>query len=235
MLADDAAASNTNVLRETRVARQHPRAMNDRKLTLFYAPKTRSLATRFLLEEIGAPYELHVVNFKSGENRQPAYLAINPMGKVPALLHGDAVVTEQVAIYIYLADLFASAGLAPPIDHPDRGPYLRWFAFYAACLEPATIDKSLKRDPAPISRSPYGTYDMVIETMRAALEKGPYLLGEKITAADLLWGIGFNWLTSWGLAPKLPEFTKYAERVTSRPAFAKVMAEEAQIVASMEA
>jgi glutathione S-transferase len=99
-------------------------------VTLYHSPNSRSSAALTLLEELGAPYRLHVLNMKAGEQRQPAYLAINPMGKVPAVKHRDALITEQVAIYIYLADLFSDAGLAPHLGDPLRGPYLRWLAFY---------------------------------------------------------------------------------------------------------
>src|SRR5207253_9860469 len=97
---------------------------DDRKVTLFHSPNTRSTGALTLLEELGAPYELHVLNMKAGEQRRPEYLAINPMGKVPALKHGDALVTEQVAIFLYLADLFPEAGLGPPVGDPLRGSYL---------------------------------------------------------------------------------------------------------------
>ena len=97
-------------------------------VTLFYSPQTRATGARVLLEELGAPYDLHVVNMKAGEQHQPAYLAINPLGKVPAIRHGQALVTEQVAITIYLADLFPQAGLTPALDDNRRGPYLRWIA-----------------------------------------------------------------------------------------------------------
>eukprot|EP01136_Pigoraptor_vietnamica_P020934 Opistho-1_new@70512 len=105
-------------------------AMSDRHVTLFHCPQTRSSGALLLLEELQADYRLHVLNMKAGEHRQPAYLAINPMGKVPAVLHGDALVTEQVAIFIYLADLYPEAGLAPALGDPLRGPYLRWMAYY---------------------------------------------------------------------------------------------------------
>ena len=115
---------------------------DDRKITLYHAPNTRSSGTLSLLEELGAPYALHVVNMKAGEQRQPAYLAINPLGKVPVIRHGEALVTEQVAIYIYLADLFPGIGLTPALDDPSRGPYLRWIAYYGSSFEPALIDIS---------------------------------------------------------------------------------------------
>ncbi len=107
------------------------------KITLFHSPNTRSTGVSTLLEELGAPYELHVLNMKAGEQRQPAYLAVNPMGKVPAILHGDVLVTEQVALICIWRTCFAEAGLAPGLNDKRRGPYLRWMAFYAACFEPA--------------------------------------------------------------------------------------------------
>jgi glutathione S-transferase len=125
-------------------------------ITLFHAPNSRSTGAMTLLEELGAPYQLHVLNLQAGEQRQPAYLAVNPMGKVPAVRHRDVLVTEQAAIYIYLADAFAQAGLAPALNDPRRGPYLRWMVFYAACFEPAMVDKAMKRDPGSPMMSPYG-------------------------------------------------------------------------------
>ena len=115
-------------------------------ITLFHCPQTRSSSALALLEELHAPYSLHVLDMKAGEQRGAAYLAINPMGKVPAITHGDALVTEQVAIGIYLADLFPEAGITPALDSALRGPYLRWYVFYAACFEPALIDKAMKRE-----------------------------------------------------------------------------------------
>ena len=108
-------------------------AMSD-TVTLYHAPNSRSSAALTLLEELGAPYRLHVLNLNAGDQRQPAYLAVNPMGKVPAITHGGALITEQVAIFIYLADLFSNAGLAPQIGDPLRGPYLRWLVFYGSCF-----------------------------------------------------------------------------------------------------
>src|SRR6266566_2835250 len=113
-------------------------------ITFFHSPNTRSSGVRILLEELGASYELRAVNMKAGEQRQSAYLSVNPMGKVPAILHGDALITEQVAIGIYLADLFPEVGMTPTIGDALRGPYLRWYVFYAACFEPALVDKAMK-------------------------------------------------------------------------------------------
>ena len=178
---------------------------NDR-ITLYYSPQSRATGTRVLLEELGAPYDLHVLNMKAGEQRQPAYLAINPLGKVPAIRHGEALVTEQVAIYIYLADLFPEAGLTPALDDPSRGPYLRWIAYYGSSFEPALIDKFMKREPAPPTQSPYSDYDTMLGALEAQLSKGPYLLGERMTAADILWGVAFSWTMMFGLVPRKDVF-----------------------------
>jgi glutathione S-transferase len=192
------------------------------RITLYYSPQSRATGTRVLLEELGAPYELHVLNMKAGEQRQPAYLAVNPLGKVPAIRHGEALVTEQVAIYIYLADLFPGAGLTPALDDVRRGPYLRWIAYYGSSFEPAVIDQFMKREPAPISQSPYADYETMLGALEAQLAKGPYLLGDRITAADILWGVALHWTMMFGLVPQKDVFVRYAERITSRPAFQRI-------------
>lgn len=207
---------------------------DDRRVTLYHSPHTRSTGALILLEELGAPYELHVLNMKAGEQRQPAYLAVNPMGKVPALRHGDAVITEQVAVYLYLADLFPKAGLAPQIGDPLRGPYLRWMVFYAACFEPAVVDRFRKNDPGPQTMSPYGDYDTMLNTLVAQLGKGPYLLGERFLAADVLWGTALGWTTMFEMVPKLPEITAYVNRIGSRPAAARVRAKDAELATAQE-
>ena len=208
---------------------------NSAKVTLYHAPNSRSSGALLLLEELGAPYELHVVNMKAGEQRQPAYLAVNPMGKVPAVRHGDALITEQVAIFIYLADLFPEAGLAPAMGDPLRGPYLRWLAYYGSCFEPAVVDRAMKRDPAPQAMSPYGDYDTMLRTLVAQLAKGPYILGERFSAADVLWGSALAWTTAFKLVPELPEIGAYLKRMGQRPALAKVKAKDAELAAAHEA
>lgn len=111
------------------------------QITLYHAPQTRSSGVRVLLEELAAPHTLEVIDLKAGQARDPAYLALNPLGKVPALRDGTAVVTEQAAIYLHLADLFPHSGLAPPIGDPLRGSYLRWMVFYGSSFEPAIVDR----------------------------------------------------------------------------------------------
>ncbi|MHB8884762.1 MAG: glutathione S-transferase family protein [Methylovirgula sp.] len=208
---------------------------SDGEITLFHSPNTRSSATLLLLDELGAPYDLHVLNMKAGAQREPAYLAVNPMGKVPAIKHGDALITEQVAIYIYLADLFPQAGLAPTLGDSMRGPYLRWLVFYGSCFEPAVIDKSLEREPGRVAMMPYGDFDTMLATLVKQLESGPYFLGERFSAVDLLWGSALNWMLQWKLVPDLPVITAYVARVTSRPSFARIKAKDAEIAAAQEA
>jgi glutathione S-transferase len=203
-------------------------------ITLFHAPQTRSSATLTLLEELHAPYDLHVLNMKAGEQRQSAYLAINPLGKVPAIRHRDELVTEQVAIFLYLADLFPEARLAPTIGDRLRGPYLRWMVYYAACYEPALVDQAMKREPARPGMSPYGDFDTMLGTLIAQLAHSPYLLGDTLCAADLLWGMALQWGTMFKIVPENPVIADYVKRVTARSAFAKVAAMDIKWAAEHE-
>jgi glutathione S-transferase len=205
------------------------------RVTFFHAPQSRSGGTRALFEELGVDYDLHVLSLKAGEQRQPEYLAINPMGKVPAIRHGDALITEQPAVFMYLADLYPEAKLAPPIGDPLRGPYLRWMVFYGSCCEPAVLDKAMKREPAPLSTCGYGDYDTVLKTITDQLEKGPYLLGETFSAADVLWGCALNYFTMFKLVPELPVIRAYIDRVTSRPAMQRAAAADAALAAAQAA
>ena len=207
----------------------------DDKIIFLHSPNTRSSGVRLLLAELGAPHELRPVNMKAGEQRQPAFLAINPMGKVPAILHRGALVTEQVAIYIYLADLFPEAGLTPALDDPLRGPYLRWFAFYGACFEPAAVDRALKREAAPPRMSPYGDFDTMLKTLTDQLAKGPHILGERRTAADVLWGTALAWTTAFKIVPELPVIMDYVQRMAAQPEVARVKALDATLAAEHDA
>ena len=206
--------------------------MTTRHVTLFHSPQSRSAGALVLLEELGADYELHVLNLKKGEQRAPPYLAINPMGKVPAIRHDGALVTEQGAVYAYLADLYPEAGITPAIGDPLRGPYLRWLFYYGSSFEPALVDRSLKREPAPTSTSPYGDYETMLKTLTDQLAAGPFLLGERFTAADVLWGTALRWTTMFKLVPETPVVAGYIARVTSRPAAARAAKIDAGLVAA---
>ena len=197
-------------------------------ILLYHSPQTRSTAALTLLEELGAPYELQVLNMKAGEQRQSAYLAVNPLGKVPAIRHRGELITEQVAIFIYLTDLFPQTGLAPSIGDTLRGPYLRWLVYYAACYEPGLMDKAMKRDPAPLSMSPYGDFDGMLGTVIDRLWNSPYLLGDAFSAVDLLWGMALQWGTMFKMIPEVATIADYVERVTARPSVRKVAALDAE-------
>ncbi len=199
-------------------------------ITLFHCPQTRSSGALALLEELHAPYSLHVLNMKTGEHRQSAYTNINPMGKVPAILHGDVLVTEQVAIGIYLADLFPEAGITPAIGDALRGPYLRWYVFYAACFEPALVDKAMKREPGSVAMVPYGDLETMMNTVLAQLTKGPWLLGERFTALDVLWGTALTWMTKFGLVEAIPPVKTYIDRWNARPSVAVVEAIDVKLI-----
>ncbi len=206
--------------------------MTDDRITFYYMPHTRAGGTRAILEALNAPYDLHVMNMNAGENRGPEFLSVNPLGKVPAIMHRGRVVTEQVAIAIYLGDLFPEAGLAPLLDDPDRGAYLRWLVYYAACFEPALMDKASDHDPGPVSRSVYGSYNMMLDTLEDALSKGPYFLGDRMTVADILWGMALHWTMMFKLVPERPVFTAYRDRMIALPAFDKVLAEDEKLAAT---
>ena len=204
-------------------------------LTFFHSPNTRSSGSLILLKELGADYQLHVLNMKAGEQRKPAYLAINPMGKVPAVLHGDALITEQVAVFLYLADLYPAAGLTPAIGEPLRGPYLRWMTFYGSCFEPALVDRSMKREPAAPSTSPYGDFDTMFKALTDQLARGDYMLGDRFTALDVLWGTALTWTTMFGLVPETSVTRAYMDRVNARPAVAWARQKDAELTAAQAA
>lgn len=206
-----------------------------RRITLYHSPNARSSGVLTLLEELDVPYELRVLNMKAGEQRLPDFLAVNPLGKVPALMDGDTLVTEQVAIFIHLADLFPQAGLAPSLDDPKRGAYLRWLVYYAACYEPALVDRFMDREPAEPMHTPYGDFDSMLGVIEAQLARSPYLLGDNISAADVLWGVALGWGMAFGLVPQRPVFAEYAARIGARPAAKRVVERDAGLAAAHEA
>jgi glutathione S-transferase len=188
-------------------------------LTLYHAFPSRSSIVRWMLEEIGEPYDLHVLRLAEGDQLKPSYLAINPMGKVPALKHGDVVITEAAAICTYLADAFPRAKLAVPIGDPRRGIYLKWLFFGPGCVEPAITDKAFPRVEQPRrSTLGYGDFDLVMDVLANAVAKGPYLMGEQFTAADVVIGSTLRWGMMFNLLPKRAEFVDYVDRLSERPA-----------------
>ncbi|WP_349810821.1 glutathione S-transferase family protein [Xanthomonas dyei] len=200
----------------------------DRHITLFHNPRSRSRGVLVLLEELGASYSLQIIDLEKEQQLAPEFLAINPMGKIPTIVHGDSVVTEQGAIYQYLAELYPEAGLSPAPGDADRGAYLRWLAFYGAAFEPAIVDLALKRSPPPRSLSPYADSDTVLNVVYAQLAQGDYLLGTRCSAADVLWGGALAWMVQFGMIdPPAPTHT-YIARMAERPAVARAAGVDAQ-------
>jgi glutathione S-transferase len=202
-------------------------------VTLFHAPKTRSSTVLFMLEEVGAPYDVHLLDMEQGGLQASEFLAINPLGKVPAIEHKGQVVTETVAILLYLADEFPANGLAPSIGNALRGPYLRWMTMYAAAWEPAIVDRAMKREPGHRAMSPYGSFDALFEMLTAHLAKAPYLLGDRYSAADVLWGSALRWMTLFKLLPEMTVTASYMNRVTTRPALARAQAKDQQFISKL--
>jgi glutathione S-transferase len=203
------------------------------KLTLYHAAPSRSSIVRWMLEEIGEPYEIQLLSLSRGDNRAPDYLAVNPMGKVPALRHGDAVITEAAAICAYLADEFPRAKLNVALGDARRGPYLKWLFFGPSCIEPAMMDRAFPRkEEARRAALGYGDFDTVIKVVTDAVARGPYILGEHFTAADVVIGSTLRFGMLFKLLPEQPEFTAYTGRLAQRPALQRAEAKDKELAAA---
>jgi glutathione S-transferase len=206
------------------------------KLTLYHASPSRSSIVLWMLEEIGEPYDVHLLSLSKAENRAADYLAVNPMGKVPALKDGETVITEVAAICTYLADEFPAAGLNVPVGTPQRGVYLKWLFFGPGCIEPAVIDRAAPRkEEARRGMLGYGDFDTVMNVVARAVEKGPYLMGEQFTAADVVVGSQIRWGTMFKLIPERPEFAAYSARLAARPAAQRAQAKDKHYAAQTAA
>ncbi len=195
--------------------------MTASSLTLYTNPQSRGRIARWMMEEVGKPYETVSLAWGSGL-KSPDYLALNPMGKVPALRHGKVIVTEVAAICAYLADAFPAAGLAPLSTSPLRGPYYRWLFFAAGPLESALSNKALGFvvPPEREAMMGYGRYDTTLDTLEGAVKAAsPFLLGAQFSAADLYVGSHLMFGMQFGTIEKRPAFVDYAARLSSRPAY----------------
>ena len=189
------------------------------ELTFYTNPKSRGRIVRWMLEETGAPYTTEILEYGTSMKAAP-YLAINPMGKVPAIRHGDTVVTECAAICAYLADAFPQAGLAPPPHSAARGPYYRWLFFAAGPLEAAWTNRALGV-AVPPERSAmvgYGSFEQVLDTLEAAIGERAYLAGDRFSAADVYVGSQLGFGMQFGMIDKRPAFTRYWAGLEARPA-----------------
>ena len=203
------------------------------KLTLYHAAPSRSSIARWMLEEVGEPYDIHILNLSRGDTRAPDHLAVNPMGKVPALKHGDVVITETAAICAYLADEFPRAKLSVPIGTPRRGVYLKWLFFGPNCIEAAMMDRANPRKEEPRrGMLGYGDFDTVMDVTAKAVAKGPYLMGEQFTASDVVVGSTLRFGMMFKLVPERPEFTAYTNRLAARPALQRAEAKDKELAAA---
>lgn len=209
--------------------------MSDAELVFYHAPGTRASSVLALLEELDAPYALRDLNLRAGAQRRPEYLAVNPMGKVPAIVHKGALVTELAAIFIYLSEAFPQYGLAPSIGDPLRGPWLRWLVFYGSSFEPAVLDAFTERPPMSSGMSPYGDFDRVMRALSDQLKPGPFLFGPRFTTADILWGMNLRMMAGFGVFRPSAEMTAYIERVCTRAAIARVIETDSQLLKIHEA
>ena len=200
-------------------------------LTLFTNPQSRGRMARWMLEEVGVPYRTEIVEY-GPPMKSADYLAINPMGKVPAIRHRGTVVTEAAAICAYLADAFPEAGLAPPAG--ERGAYYRWLLFAAGPVEAATTNRYLGFE-VPADREAmvgYGTYERMIDTLEQAVAESPYIAGERFSAADVYVGSHVGWGMIMGSLEKRPAFSDYWARVSDRDAYRRADALDGSATAS---
>ena len=192
------------------------------ELVFYTNPRSRGRIVRWMLEEIGQPYRTELIDYGPAM-KAPAYLAINPMGKVPALRHGEAVVTETAAICAYLADAFPQAGLAPPPGDRLRAPYYRWLFFAAGPVEAAVSNKSFGFVVPPEREGTigYGSFERVMHTLEDAVSRADYLVGDRFTAADVYVGSQIGFGLMFGTIDKRPAFERYWQRLRTRPAYAR--------------
>ncbi|MDA0338327.1 MAG: glutathione S-transferase family protein, partial [Proteobacteria bacterium] len=162
-------------------------------LIFYHRVPSRGQTVRWMLEELGEPYETRVLDFEKDGQHGSEFLAINPMGKVPTITHEGAPVSESAAICTYLADAYPDAGLGVPIGDADRGTYLKWLFFAPSCFEPAVFEHMMPREgTSPLSMG-FSSYDLVMDVLTDALKEGPYLMGEHFTAVDVVIGSGLRW------------------------------------------
>jgi glutathione S-transferase len=197
-------------------------------IVLYHHPFSRAAGILWMLEEVEAPYELRFVDILAGAQKSPDIIAKNPMGKLPVLTDGDLVVTEAAAIGLYLADRYAYGKLSPRVDDPARGTYLRWSLFAPSVVEPAAMSKMAGWDVKE-GQAGWGSFDAMLKSMEHAIGKGPFLLGEKFSMADIILGGTLRYMMMVKMIEPTPTFGAYAERLSARPALKRADAKNAAI------
>ena len=200
-------------------------------LVLHHHPFTRAATVVWMLEELGRPYSLSFVDFAAGAHKSPDLVGKNPMGKLPILEDGAVVVSETPAIGIYLADRYAMGTLAPALDDPRRGAFLRLCMFGAIVVEPACLAHAMKWEYRP-SNAGFGSFDDMLQSVRAAIGAGPWLFGEQFTMADVCLGATVRYMVRFKMMPADDVVTGYIERLNARPANQRAEAKNAEVIAA---
>lgn len=187
-------------------------------MRLYWCPNTRAFRAAWMLEEAGVPYERVTIDIRDAAAKaDPAFRAVSPLGKVPALEDGPVRLWDSGAICAWVADRYPAAGLAPAVDAPERGAYLQWLTFTNSVIEPAMVERFQKFVPNPAAHG-YGSFDQMLATLKAGLATGPWILGHRFSAADVLLGSSCHYLRRFGLVADEPELLAYEERCFARPA-----------------
>jgi glutathione S-transferase len=195
-------------------------------IILHHHPFSRAATVVWMLEEVGVPYELSHVDILKGEQKTPKVVALNPMGKLPTLTDDGVVVTEAAAIGLYLADRYAYGRLAPKVDDPARGTYLRWSLFAPSVVEPGAMAK-LSGWAFKEGQAGWGSYDSMLTAMESAISGGPFILGATFSMADVIFGGTLRYMLEFKMVEPRPSFSTYAERLGARPALARAEAKNA--------
>lgn len=198
-------------------------------LILYHHPFSRAANAVWMLEELEMPYELRYVDLAAGAQKAPDILALNPMGKLPILADGDQVVTESAAIALYLGDRYAYGRLAPRVDDPQRGTYLRWSFFAPSVIEPGAMAKAAGWTVKE-GQAGWGSHDAMLTAMERAVADRQYLLGDSFSMADVVFGGTLRYMLAFKMIEPRPAFTAYAERLGARPALKRAEARNAAIV-----
>lgn len=196
-------------------------------IKLFWCPRTRASRILWMLAEMGEPFEVEAVDLLKPETKSVEFLAASPMGKVPAIADGPVKIADSAAIALYLADRYPASALAPAIDDPLRGNYLYWMTFTPGVIEPAMAEK-FNNWEVNRGSSGWGDYDLMIEVLEKGLEQGPWLLGDRFSAADIIVGSSVRFMKKFGILPENPVLASYLERCLARPAYASALARDAE-------
>ena len=198
-------------------------------IVLYHHPYSRAANVVWMLEEVGVPSELRFVDLMKGEHKKPEFSALNPMGKLPVLVDGETVVTESAAIALYLADRYSAGELAPHLEDPARGTYLRWSLFAPSVIEPGSMAKKNGWDVNQGSAG-WGAHDAMIEATRSALSRGPFLLGDTFSMADVVFGGTIRYMLRFGMLEPQPLFADYVARLEERPALKRAGEKNLEVV-----